>query len=47
MPLLLDALPVRGSAYKTYLSKVATLQNKEVKIITGAKLNDKTLPIIA
>jgi len=37
---ILYALPVWGSTYKTYLNKVAALQNKAAKIITGAKWND-------
>jgi len=40
---ILYALPVWSLTYKTYLNKVAALQNKAAKIITGANWNDKSL----
>ena len=41
-PQLLYGLPVWGSTYKTYLSKLCVLQNKAIKSICGAKYFDKS-----
>ena len=42
---LLYALPVWGSTDKTYLQKLVSLQNKALKFIAGAQLNDSVGPI--
>ena len=41
---LLYGLSVWGSAYKTHLKKLITLQNKAVKIIGGGSYRDKASP---
>ena len=42
---LIYALPVWGATYKTYLQKLVSAQNKALKIIAGAQLNDSVGPI--
>ena len=37
-------LIVWGSTFKSYVNKLSTLQNKAVKIIGGAKSNDRATP---
>ena len=38
-PHLLDAIPIWGSTYKSYLRKISILQNNAVKIVTQTKWN--------
>ena len=46
-PLLLYGLIIWGSTYKSYLSKLKILQNKAIRIVSGAHYRDTTKPIYA